>query len=256
MSDEAPEKEATVADTVPEEVASEGLTQSDVSVATDLTPTVIGVRHGSFGGSDSNDVTGFGGLVESIVLPGPAQRPYGGWFDQFTDELELSLEARDLVVTDVIERVVVEHDEITYHVRREHLIEFATVLRDEPGLRFEMLSGVSGVHYPDDKGNELHCVYPFLSITHNRRILVEVTCPDEDPLVPSLVPVYPTNDWAEREAWDMFGIEFPGHPALTRILMPDDWVGHPQRKDYPLGGIPVEYKGATTPPPNERRGYN
>jgi NADH-quinone oxidoreductase subunit C len=256
MSDKAPQEEATEAETGPEAVVPEDLAGTDVDVAKDLTLEVIGVRHGSFGGQDSNDVTGFGGLVESIELPGPAQRPYGGWFDQLTDELELSLEARDLVVTEVIERVVVQHDQITYNVNREHLVEFATALRDEPGLRFEILSGVSAVHYPFDKGKELHCVYPFLSITHNRRILVEVTCPDDDPKIPSLVPVYPTDDWAEREAWDMFGIQFPGHPALTRILMPDDWVGHPQRKDYPLGGIPVEYKGTSTPPPNERRGYN
>ena len=60
----------------------------------------------------------------------------------------------------------------------------------------------------------------------------------------------------ERETWDMFGIVFDGHPGLTRILMPDDWVGHPQRKDYPLGGIPVEYKGAQIPPPDERRSYS
>lgn len=251
MSDETPDD-----GNVPEVVEFEEASGSDVSMAVDLTPEVIGVRRGSFGGSDPNDVTGFGGLVESIELPGPAQRPYGGWLDQVTDELELSLEARGIAATDAIQRVVVQHDQITYHVRREHLILFATVLRDEPGLRFEMLSGVSGVNYPSDEGRELHCVYPFLSITHNRRILVEVTCPDSDPQIPSLVSVYPTNDWAEREAWDMFGIEFPGHPALTRILMPDDWVGHPQRKDYSLGGIPVEYKGASTPPPNERRGYN
>ena len=68
--------------------------------------------------------------------------------------------------------------------------------------------------------------------------------------------VYPTNDWHERETYDFFGIIFDGHPALTRIEMPDDWEGHPQRKDYPLGGIPVEYKGAQIPPPDERRAYN
>ena len=87
-------------------------------------------------------------------------------------------------------------------------------------------------------------------------MFVEVTVPDTDARIPSIVGVYPANDWHERETWDMFGVNFEGHPALTRILMPDDWYGHPQRKDYPLGGIPVEYKGATVPPPDQRRAYN
>ncbi len=80
--------------------------------------------------------------------------------------------------------------------------------------------------------------------------------PDAVPLIPSLYRVYPTTDWHERETYDFFGIQFDGHPALTRITMPDDWRGHPQRKDYPLGGIPVEYKGARIPPPDERRAYS
>ncbi len=130
------------------------------------------------------------------------------------------------------------------------------MLRDDPRLRFELLSGVSGVHYPADAGRELHAVYHLLSMTHNRRIRVEVTAPDADPHIPSVVATYPTADWHERETFDMFGIVFDGHPDLTRILMPDDWPGHPQRKDYPLGGIPVEYKGATIPPPDERRTYS
>ena len=78
---------------------------------------------------------------------------------------------------------------------------------------------------------------------------LEVACPDADPHIPSLFSVYPANDWHERETYDFFGIVFDGHPSLTRIEMPDDWPGHPQRKDYPLGGIPVEYKGAEIPPP-------
>ena len=109
---------------------------------------------------------------------------------------------------------------------------------------------------PKDEGAELHSVVHLLSITHNRRVRLEVTCPDADPHVPSLVPVYPTSDWHERETYDFFGIIFDGHPSLTRIEMPDDWHGHPQRKDYPLGGIPVEYKGAEIPPPDQRRAYN
>ena len=112
------------------------------------------------------------------------------------------------------------------------------------------------MHYPQDAGRELHAVYPLMSITHNRRIQVEATAPDADPHIPSLFRVYPTTDWHERETYDFFGIIFDGHPSLTRIEMPDDWVGHPQRKDYPLGGIPVEYHGAEIPPPDERRAYN
>ena len=217
---------------------------------------IIGVRHGAFGASGSGDTSGFGGLVEPIVMPAPAVRPYGGWFDEVSDELELSLDARGLPAVDAIEKVVIHRDEITYHVRREHLVPFVTALRDEPGLRFEMCLGVSGVHYPHETGRELHAVYHLLSMTHNRRVRVEVTCPDADPHIPSTVSVYPTHDWHERETWDFFGIVFDGHPGLTRIEMPDDWPGHPQRKDYPLGGVPVEYKGATIPPPDQRRSYN
>jgi NADH-quinone oxidoreductase subunit C len=129
-------------------------------------------------------------------------------------------------------------------------------LRDDPGLRFEMCMGVSGVHYLHETDRELHAVYPLMSVTHNRRVRVEVVCPDSDPHIPSVTSVYPGNNWHERETWDFFGIVFDDHPGLTRIEMPDDWPGHPQRKDYPLGGIPVEYKGAQVPPPDERRAYS
>jgi NADH-quinone oxidoreductase subunit C len=143
--------------------------------------------------------------------------------------------------------------EITVRVRREQLLPVLTICRDD--LRFELCSGVSAVHYPQDHGAELHAVYHLLSMTYNRRIRIEVAAPDDDPHIPSGVAIYPTLDWHEREAYDMFGIVFDAHPALTRILMPDDWQGHPQRKDYPLGGVPVEYHGATIPPPDERRSF-
>jgi NADH-quinone oxidoreductase subunit C len=115
--------------------------------------------------------------------------------------------------------------------------------------------GVSGAHYPEEKNRELHAIYHLLSMTHNRRIRIEVSIPDANPHLPSLVEVWAGCNWNERETFDMFGIIFDGHPALTRILMPDDWPGHPQRKDYPLGGIDVEYIGAVVPPPSDRREY-
>jgi NADH-quinone oxidoreductase subunit C len=213
---------------------------------------VVAVRRGMFGVEDSGDTSGYGGLRRVVALPGSTGRPYGDGFDETADALERAYPG----YTDAVEAVVVDRGEITFHVRREHLVGFVQALRDDPALRYEMCMGVSGVHFPQQHARELHAVYHFLSITHNRRVRVEVSVPDSDPHVPSIVGVYPTNDWHERETWDFFGIVFDGHPALTRIMMPDDWPGHPQRKDYPLGGIPVEYKGADIPPPDERRAYN
>lgn len=213
----------------------------------------IGVRKGMFGPSAGGDTSGYGGLVRPILMPPPARRPYGGWYDEVADAIRDAV-ASGAEVEAAEPTVVIDRGEITFHVRREDLPAVARVLRDE--LRFEMCLGVSGVHYPEDAGRELHAVYHLLSMTHNRRIRLEVTAPDADPHVPSLVGVYPTLDWHERETYDMFGLVFDGHPALTRILMPDDWPGYPQRKDYPLGGIPVEYKGATIAPPDTRRSYS
>ncbi len=188
-----------------------------------------------------------GGIVGRPSTP----RPYGGYFDHVADALGAAYPE----LSAAVERTVVDRGELTFHVRRERLLELARQLRDAEELRFELLSSLSGVHYPMDAGRELHVDYELTSMTHNRRIRLEVSAPDTDPHVPSVVSVWPTADFQEREVWDLFGVVFDGHPALTRIMMPDDWPGHPQRKDYPLGGIPVEYKGASVPPPEERRRY-
>ena len=182
---------------------------------------------GMFGVSGTGDTSGYGGLVRSQLNPGSSQRPFGSYFDEIADELERTFPD----FNDAIERVIVDRDELTLHVKRENLVDVARTLRDKENLRFEVCLGVSGVHYPEDKGRELHAVYPLLSMTHNRRIRIEVSVPDSDPQIPSLVEVWAGNNWHERETFDMFGIIFDGHPALTRILMPDDWQGHPQRKE-------------------------
>ncbi|WP_407687692.1 NADH-quinone oxidoreductase subunit C [Mycobacterium sp. HUMS_1102779] len=217
---------------------------------------VIDVRRGMFGVSGTGDTSGYGRLVREVTLPGSSSRPYGGYFDDVADGLAEALGRAGVDFDTAIEKVVVHRDELTLHVRRESLPLVAQRLRDEPELRFEMCLGVSGVHYPHEAGRELHAVYHLQSITHGRRVRLEVAAPEGDPHIPSLYAIYPTNDWHERETYDFFGIVFDGHPSLTRIEMPDDWQGHPQRKDYPLGGVPVEYKGAQIPPPDERRGYN
>jgi NADH-quinone oxidoreductase subunit C len=205
--------------------------------------------HGSFGVSGTGDTSGYGGLVRKSSQIGSSERPFGSYFDEVVDDLERAYPS----FSDAIEKVIVDRGELTLHVKSSRLSEVALILRDE--LKFEMCMGVSGAHYPAETGRELHALYPLLSLTRNQRIRLEVSVPDSNPHIPSLVEIWASNNWQERETFDMFGIIFDGHPALTRIMMPDDWPGHPQRKDYPLGGIPVEYKGATVPPPIERRSY-
>ena len=219
-------------------------------------PLVTGrTRSGMFNISGTGDTSGFGGLQLPAFSPAPAERPYGGWFDEFTDEFTAALARRE-VPAGAIQQVTVAHGEITFYVHRDHILELCRTLRDEPALRFELCSSVSAVDYGVDVPQRLHSVYHLTSMTFRRRIRLEVAVDVDDAHIPSVVEVYPTADWHEREAWDMFGIVYDGHPALTRILMPDDWDGHPQRKDYPLGGIPVEYKGAEIPPPDQRRSYS
>ncbi|CAN5741946.1 NADH-quinone oxidoreductase subunit C [soil metagenome] len=209
-----------------------------------------------FGARGSGDTSGYGRLAQPQARPTGLSRPHGGTAAAIVGGLEAALAQTGLGFDAAVEQVVVYAGELTLQVRREQLVAVARALRDDVALRFELCLGVSGVHYPDEKDSELHAAYPLLSITHNRRVMLEVTCPETDPHVPSLFSVYPTTDWHERETYDFFGIVFDGHPGLMRIEMPDDWVGHPQRKDYPLGGIPVEYFGATIAPPDQRRSYH
>jgi NADH-quinone oxidoreductase subunit C len=136
------------------------------------------------------------------------------------------------------------------------LADVMTILRDE--FRFDMLSDVSAVDWlPRDPRYDVN--YHLYSTPLNQRVRVKVQLPEADrPIVPSVVAVWPTADWHEREVFDFFGIIFDGHPNLKRILMPDEWIGHPLRKDYPVGGVPVEYRiepayiGANVVPPSSR----
>ena len=206
-------------------------------------------ENGMFGGKGSGDTSGFGGLVNSATVIASTQRPYGGYFDQIADDLERAYP----LFSDAIEKAVVDRGELTLFIKAARLVDVAKILRDQ--LRFEMCVGVNGIHFPEETSRELHAVYSLLSITRNQRIRLEVCVSEKDPHIPSVVDVWAGANWHERETYDMFGIVFDNHPGLTRILMPDDWAGFPQRKDYPLGGIEIEYKGATVPAPSQRRSY-
>jgi len=229
-----------------------------------VTDNTVNGGRGMFGVGGSGDTSGFGGLVRRARVPASIGRPVGvEEFDEVIDGLAEALDGgeagRDVEKAfasfdEAIERIVVDRGELTLHVRPAAIAQVCQTLRDDDGLRYELCSSVSGVDYPA-QDRRLHAVYHLTSMTYRRRIRLECAVSVEDPHLPSVTTVYPTADWQERETYDMFGIIFDGHPNLTRILMPDDWEGYPQRKDYPLGGVPVEYKGAEIPPPDQRRAY-
>jgi NADH-quinone oxidoreductase subunit C len=124
--------------------------------------------------------------------------------------------------------------DFTLVVAAESLVEVCAFLRDDPEFDFAMLSWLGGVDYlPREPRFEV--VYSLLSLSRNTRLHLKVQLPGEHPRVPTVIGVWPTANWHEREAYDFYGIEFTGHPDLTRILLPEDWVGWPLRKDSPLG---------------------
>jgi NADH-quinone oxidoreductase subunit C len=125
--------------------------------------------------------------------------------------------------------------ELTIYIRPEALVRVCEFLRDEPGLTFKYLSDVTALDlYPNEPRFEV--VYHLLSLQTAERLRLKLRAGGEDPRVDSLVPVYPSANAFEREVYDLFGIQFAGHPYLRRILLPEEWEGHPLRKDYPTEG--------------------
>jgi NADH-quinone oxidoreductase subunit C len=167
----------------------------------------------------------------------------------------------------------VKHGELNVHVAPERVHALLEFLRDDTETSCGFLSDLAGVHWPagDDvierqpattgwpdyrvtrDSGVIEVNYILRSTTRNMVLRVVVGLDDADPVVDSVTDLFPTANYHEREVHDMFGVVFTGHPNLARILMPDEWVGHPHRKDYPLGGVEVEYVGDKfIPSPAER----
>jgi NADH-quinone oxidoreductase subunit C len=123
-------------------------------------------------------------------------------------------------------------------VERAAIAEVLRFCRDDAELAFDMLSDLTAVDYLKYPGREdgprFEVVYHLYSVPRNHRVRLKVRVDEDDPVVPSAVAVWPIADWLEREVWDMFGIRFDGHPDLRRLLMYEEFVGHPLRKDYPI----------------------
>lgn len=164
------------------------------------------------------------------VEPEEAVRPLPDW-----SPLREVVEAHDDVVWSL------SHGQDVLAVGREGLVAVARALRD---AGFEVCVDVTAVDWQRPRERRFEVVAGLLSQSLRRRVRLLVPVPADDPVVPSLVPLWPGAGYAEREVYDLFGIIFDGHPDLTRILMPDDWEGHPLRKDYPTGTVPVQFKGS------------
>ena len=162
--------------------------------------------------------------------------------------------------------------ELTLVAQPDRVRDVLRFCRDDPEVACELLADLSAVHWPGGvhhrpaqettgwpiyeevvEQGRIEVDYILYSIEHNHRLRVRTFLPDEDPTIRSVTPLCNSANMMERETYDFFGVEFEGHPNLTRVLMPEDWEGHPHRKDYPLGGVDVQYKGAVVPPPDQRQ---
>jgi NADH-quinone oxidoreductase subunit C len=141
---------------------------------------------------------------------------------------------------DAVLDVVLERDELCLVVERDRIARVLKFLRDDVNCQFKQLMDVCGVDYPS-REERFEVVYNLLSLTHNRRIRVKVAASEDTP-VPTVVEVFSSANWWERETWDMYGIAFRDHPDLRRILTDYGFQGHPLRKDFPLTGyVEVRY---------------
>lgn len=127
-------------------------------------------------------------------------------------------------------------------VKAERLLDLAKVLRDDPELAFESLQQMAGVDWPEE--DRIRCSTTVWSFSKGQLLNFHVDLPRDNPRLPSISAIWPAADWHERECWDLTGIIFEGHPDLRRIMLPDDWEGHPLRKDFEekpeYDGIPTQ----------------
>ena len=150
---------------------------------------------------------------------------------QITEKIKEAFPAEVLGVTEF-------RGQVSVHLKREKVLDICRFLHDTPELAMDYLMDLCGVDYlgKKDDGGRFEVVYHLYSMEHRHMLRLRVRVPGSDPKIASVMPVWKGVNWHERECFDMFGIVFEGHPDLRRILLPEDWEGHPLRKDYPVQG--------------------
>jgi NADH-quinone oxidoreductase subunit C len=195
--------------------------------------------------------------------------------DRSVPEVQLSeqlIQVRDRIVAEFNGLEVTGfRGELTIEFASEQVVDLLTLCRDDAELSCELLADLSGVHWPAGQRAELaqettgwpqyfspeqpgriELDYLLRSLRHNHAFRLRTYLPDDRPQIATATGIYRSANLMEREVFDFFGVIFDGHPDLRRILMPEEWEGHPHRKDYPLGGVEVQFHGATVPPPDQR----
>ncbi len=144
-----------------------------------------------------------------------------------------------------VKEIAEYNGQIAVIVGKKRIRDIVRYLHDTPSLSFDLLRDLCGVDYLGKKEPRFEVAYQLYSIEHRHFLRVRAEVPEDDCSIDSVVPVYAGANWHERECFDMFGITFKGHPDHRRILLPDDWEGHPLRKDYPLKSDlgAMEWKG-------------
>lgn len=142
-----------------------------------------------------------------------------------------------------VQDVVLFRNETTLVIDPQQIVQVMQYLQDTPGLIYNYLSDISAVdYYPEyTHPGRFGVAYHLYSMLYNRRLRVKAYLEEEDPRLPSIVEMWPAANWLEREIMDMMGIKFEGHPDPRRLLMPEDWNGHPHRRDYPLGYETIQF---------------
>jgi NADH-quinone oxidoreductase subunit C len=150
-----------------------------------------------------------------------------------------------------LDDVVLARGEVTVLVAPDAVPDTLAGLRDDPDLDLDFLCHVTATHHPGAEPR-YWVVYELMSVSLHHRVRVKTGIGGVHPHVPTVVHLFPTADWHERETFDLFGVVFDGHPGLSRIFMPDDWEGHPLRKTEELGGVTTRFHGAFIPPVDQR----
>jgi NADH-quinone oxidoreductase subunit C len=158
------------------------------------------------------------------------------------EPMEIVERLKEKFMGDIVD-VTSFRDQVCVSIRPDNIVEICSFLRDDPDIRMDYLADICGLDYPGDE-HRFRVVYNLYSIKFGHRLLLKALLGGDEPSIDSVVSVWAGANWHEREACDMYGIVFNGHPDLRRILMPEDWEGYPLRKDYPLKGRDDwEYKG-------------